>query len=212
MRHWPLLDLRLRTPRLELRLPTLDDLDNLADRSLEGVHAPDRMPFGFPWTAAPAAELPRNTIQYSLGELAAWRPDDWHATFAVVHEGETVGVQALRATEFATTREVATGSWLGLAWHGKGIGTEMRAAVLHLAFHGLDAETAVSTAFADNPASLAVSRKLGYWADGVDVRAVQGRRRVSRRLRLTRAEFACPVEVEIHGLEACLADFGAGDP
>ncbi|GAA0936769.1 GNAT family protein [Nonomuraea longicatena] len=210
MRHWPLLDLRLVTPRLELRPATLDDLDRLADRSLEGVHAPGDMPFGFPWTAAPAADLPRNTIRFHLGALAAWRPDEWHAPFAVVHEGETVGVQSLRASEFATTREVGTGSWLGLAWQGKGIGTEMRAAVLHLAFRGLGAETATSSAFVDNPASLAVSRKLGYRPDGLDVCAIQGRRRVNQRLRLMRAEFACPVAVEVHGLEACLADFGAG--
>ena len=29
LRHWPLFGLRLRTPRLELRLPSLADLDEL---------------------------------------------------------------------------------------------------------------------------------------------------------------------------------------
>ncbi len=38
----------------------------------------------------------------------------------------------------------------------------MRAAVLHLAFAGLEAEYADSDAFTDNAASLGVSRKLGY--------------------------------------------------
>lgn len=31
MRNWPLFGLRVTTPRLELRLPSLDDLDALAD-------------------------------------------------------------------------------------------------------------------------------------------------------------------------------------
>jgi RimJ/RimL family protein N-acetyltransferase len=58
--------------------------------------------------------------------------------------------------------------WIGLEYQGQGIGTEMRAAVLYLAFAGLGADYALSGAFTDNPASLAVSRKLGYGEDGVD--------------------------------------------
>ncbi len=42
----------------------------------------------------------------------------------------------------------------------------MRAAVLLLAFDHLGARTARSEAFADNPASLRVSEKLGYAPDG----------------------------------------------
>jgi hypothetical protein len=36
--HWPLHGLRLRTPRLELRLPGLEELDALAQLSADGVH------------------------------------------------------------------------------------------------------------------------------------------------------------------------------
>lgn len=52
-RHWPLCDLRLRTERLELRLPTDDDLRTLAEVALTGVHDPDEMPFCTPWTRQP---------------------------------------------------------------------------------------------------------------------------------------------------------------
>jgi hypothetical protein len=38
----------------------------------------------------------------------------------------------------------------------------MRAAILWLAFAGLGAEYAVSGAYLDNPASLGVSRRLGW--------------------------------------------------
>jgi RimJ/RimL family protein N-acetyltransferase len=208
MRHWALFDLRLTTPRLELRLPSLDDMDALADRALEGVHEPGFMPFLVPWTDAPADRLPLATIQHHLEVLSAWRPENWRANFVVVHDGQVIGSQGMAGLDFATTREVSTGSWLGRAWQGKGLGTEMRAAVLHFAFEGLGAESATSSAFVDNPASLAVSRKLGYRNDGIHVRVVQGKRRIDQRQRLVRDDFVCPVPVEIHGLEGCRDQFG----
>ncbi|MFC5824322.1 GNAT family N-acetyltransferase [Nonomuraea insulae] len=191
-------------------MPTLDDLDELADRALEGIHDPDRMPFGVPWTDAPAEALPGNVILYQLGIIARWRAEEWCCNFAVVHEGRVIGVQDLSAHEFAITREVHTGSWLGRSHQGKGLGTEMRAAVLHLAFAGLGALTAVSSAFLDNPASLSVSRKLGYRLNGLSVHEVRGERAEQRRLRLDRPDFTSPVPVEIHGLEPCLPHFGLG--
>ena len=39
-----------------------------------------------------------------------------------------IGTQKLGARDFAITREVDTGSWIGLRHQGQGIGTEMRAA------------------------------------------------------------------------------------
>jgi RimJ/RimL family protein N-acetyltransferase len=57
---------------------------------------------------------------------------------------------------------VGTFSWLGPGYRGRGLGTEMRAAVLHLAFAGLGAREAASEAFTDNHASNRVSQALGY--------------------------------------------------
>jgi RimJ/RimL family protein N-acetyltransferase len=86
----------------------------------------------------------------------------------------------------------------------------MRAAVLHLAFAGLGAEFALSAAFLDNPASLAVSAKLGYVGDGTERMVVRDRPAQARRLRLDRAGWAATatVPVEIHGLDPCRPWFG----
>ena len=46
---------------------------------------------------------------------------------------------------------------------------EMRVAVLQLAFAGLGAHFAVSSAWHDNHASLGVSRSLGYVENGIDL-------------------------------------------
>jgi RimJ/RimL family protein N-acetyltransferase len=79
-----------------------------------------------------------------------------------------VGTQSMSARDYPVTREVHTGSWLGQRYQGQRIGTEMRAALLHLAFAGLNAQSAVSEVMADNLASVAVSRKLGYQPNGID--------------------------------------------
>lgn len=210
MRHWPLFDLRLSTGRLELRLPSLEDLDALGDLAAEGVHDPEVMPFGFPWTDAEPAVRAQGTVQHNFRTWAEWKPDDWRCHFVARENGVVVGTQGMDARDFAITREVSTGSWLGRRYQGQGVGSRMRAAVLHLAFVGLGAESATSGAFLDNPASLAVSHKLGYRPDGVAVQASRGRRAVQQRLRLARGDWEAHrfVPVEIHGLEPCLPLFG----
>ena len=208
--HWPLFGLRLTTPRLELRVPDLADLAHLADVAAAGVHDPGYQPFAVPWTDGTPTEVARGTLQFQWRMLGQWAPANWSLHFVTVHDGQVIGTQALDAREFATLREVGTGSWLGRAHQGKGFGTEMRAAVLDLAFTGLGAEWATSEAFADNAASYAVSRRLGYADDGVARHVVRGRPVVGRRLRLDRAGWAAArtVDVRIEGLEPCLAMFG----
>ncbi|MFI6368324.1 GNAT family N-acetyltransferase [Nocardia sp. NPDC050630] len=118
--------------------------------------------------------------------------------------------QSIGARNFAVCAEVNTGSWLGRKHHGQGIGTEMRATVLELAFAHLGAGSAVSSAFEDNLGSHGVSRKLGYEPDGLEVHAVRGKPATIRRLRLTRTGWEAhrSVPVEVTGLTECLPLFG----
>ncbi|MFF0307607.1 GNAT family N-acetyltransferase [Streptosporangium sp. NPDC004379] len=208
MRNWPVFGLRVTTPRLELRLPSLDDLDALADLAAEGVHDPDAMPFLFPWTDAEPAERARRSVSYHFRQWGDWSPEKWACAFVTVVDGEVAGTQEVWASDFAVTRQAETGSWIGRRFQGRGIGTEMRAAVLHLAFAGLGARHAVSGAFADNHASLGVSRRLGYAPDGVEIRSRRGEPAELLRLRLARDAWTARDDVEIHGLEPCLPLFG----
>ena len=200
----------MRTPRLELRLAADRDLDELASLAAAGVHDPEVQPFAFPWTDASPAERARATLQYHWSQRAAWKPEKWSLDLVVVHEGAVVGTQGMSATDFAILREVGTGSWLGQAHQGLGIGTEMRAAVLHLAFAGLGAQYATSGAFTDNLASQAVSRKLGYVDDGIERQVSRGQAATVRRFRLDRETWQTThaVPVTITGLEPCLPMFG----
>lgn len=211
--HFPVLGLRLRTPRLELRLPSPEELGALADVAAEGVHAPDTMPFMVPWTDRPPAEIARGVVQHHWETLGRWTPENWQLNLSVFHAGEIVGQQDLRARDLAVLRQVHSGSWLGMRHHGRGIGTEMRAAVLHLAFAGLGADEALSSAFADSHASRAVSRKLGYTDNGIGRQVIRGAATTEHHVRLTRADWekhaAVPVTVE--GLAPCLPMFGVSD-
>jgi RimJ/RimL family protein N-acetyltransferase len=207
---WPLAMLRLRTPRLELRLPSDRDLADLARLAAAGVHDPQVQPFGSAWTDVPPAERARSVLQHHWRQLAAWTPEHWGLHLVVVHDGAVAGTQGMSGHDFSVLREVGTGSWLGQPYQRRGVGTEMRAAVLQLAFAGLGAECAISSAFIDNAASLAVSHKLGYADDGIELRVRRGQPATARRLRLDRRTWeATPrVPVSIEGLEACLPMFG----
>lgn len=208
--HWPLYELRLNTPRLELRLPSIEELDALAQLSTAGVHDPRTMPFAVPWTDLPPVERARSLMQFHWRAMGNWAPENWDLQLCVFVAGAVVGAQGVGGRNFAVLKEVHTGSWLGLDHQGQGIGTEMRAAVLHLAFAGLNAESAVTAAMTDNAASNAVSRKLGYQRGGLVRTRVREALGYEQRFALDRERWAqCrSVPVEMAGLVPCLPLFG----
>ncbi len=210
---WPLFDLVVRTPRLEVRLPREHEFGALIEVVDAGVHEPGAMPFFVSWTEEEPDVRARRSAQFWWGQRASWHQDDWAFTGAMFVEGRPVGVQELSAKRFAAVRSVETGSWLGLAHQGRGLGREMREAVLHLAFAGLGAEEALSGAFEDNASSLATSRAVGYEENG----EARGPRRDGAgrtiRFRMSRRswEGRRRDDIEIEGLASCLEMFvGAG--
>ncbi len=206
----PLTKLRVRTPRLELRLATVAELHELALVAQAGIHDPDQMPFAEPWTDASGKPgFERGFVEHHVTNIRGWQPDQWVLTLVAFADGQPVGVQSLRGQRFAQERTVDTGSWLGRSWQGRGLGTEMRAAVLQLAFEGLGARRATSGAIQGNPQSLGVSRKLGYAETGSHLVSPRGEPVEHLDLELRAAAFSSPVPVEIEGLEPLLPLFGA---
>ncbi len=171
---WPLFDLRICTPLVELRPPRDEDVFALAELAANGIHDPKDMPFRFPWTDAPSPLLERGALQFHWRIRATWTVEAWHLPFAVWHDGEIVGQQDIVATDFLRTRTFQSGSWLGRAHQGQGIGKEMRTAVLHLGFDGLAAQRAETGAYENNRASLGVTRSLGYEPNGDTIVAPRG--------------------------------------
>jgi len=208
---WPLYDLSIRTERLELRLPTEDELVELVGLALAGIHDPAEMPFSFAWTDQPSPQFERSFMQYHWSRRGTFGPEDWTLDLGVWLEGrQLVGTQGIGARQFAQLKSVATGSWLGREHQGRGIGKEMRSAVLGFAFDHLGAEWATSGAFRDNPASAAVSRALGYREDGIDLLAPRGEPREIVRFRMSADEWHARERphIEVAGLERCRDLFG----
>lgn len=150
-------------------------------------------------------------MQWHWRSWADLSPEEWHLSFVVVTDGAVVGTQELTAKHFAVRREVHTGSWLGREHQGKGIGKQMRAAVLHLAFVELGALWATTAAFEDNPSSLGVTRGLGYQPDGMDIFERRGVPATMLRYRLSLAEWEQTprIEVAVTGLDPCRPLLGA---
>ena len=212
--YWPLYDIVIRTPRLELRLPDEGQLVDLARLAGEGVHDPSWMPMTG-WTDQPSPQLERGVLHWHWGRRANWRPEDWGFEVVVVVDGSVVGTQGMAARDFAKLRGVETGSWLGLRYQGKGIGKEMRAAILHFAFEGLGALEATSAFWHDNAPSRAVSASLGYEPNGERWAVRRDVRDREEIVRLTRARWLEHQrdDIEIEGLsDACLELFGAAAP
>lgn len=201
---WPLFDLVLRTPRLELRPVRDEDLPGLAAAALAGIHEPGRSPFPAPWAEAPADELPANLARYHWSLRAETTPDTWRVAFAIIEDGVVIGCQDLLADRFAATRSVASGSWLTRSAHGRGLGREMRAAVLMLAFDHLGAEVAESSALAWNTASIRVSTALGYERNGSSrTVGADGAGVEETRFRVTPRAFVRPAwALDVEGVEA----------
>ena len=209
---WPFYALRITTPRLELRVPDDEDIVELFEAARAGIHPAGEMPFGIPWTDGieEVGALERFASFYwtMRGTLTA---QDWSLPFAVASEGSIIGTQDVKAEDFAGSRSVSTGSWLTKSAQGRGLGVEMRAAVLHLAFAGLGALEAQTSAWHDNPASQRVSLRLGYEHEGQQLLARRGEPTPHLRYRLTRDAWQRNHfdGIELHGLEPCLALLGA---
>lgn len=123
---YPPLNLEVRTPRLTLAGATDELLERLVPIVRAGVA--DAAPWPF--------DDPMSLYADSPDREWRWLRGIW-AGRARVDDGEAIGMQNLKGSDFSKFGTVSSFSWLAPGQRGRGIGTEMRAAVLHLAFAGL---------------------------------------------------------------------------
>lgn len=206
---WPLFDLRLTTPDLELRVATEADLRRLCDVLPDDVEIDPSLPrYDLPDARARRGASIHQLVWRAFG---TWRPESWTIPFAVVRDLDIVGLQALEGDDFPHLRTVDSFSLLVRETRGKGYGRQMRDAVLALAFGPLAAVRAISSAWQDNHASLGVSRALGYLDNGETLHRHDDRLDVLTHLRLTREDWQARTDrppVEITGFEPCRPLFG----
>jgi RimJ/RimL family protein N-acetyltransferase len=209
---YPPLNLEVRTPRLALAGATDDLLERLVPVVRAGVADPGPAPpFDDPMSLyEDSPEREWRWLRAVWSGRARVDPNWWRLYFVVIVDGELAGMQDLIGVDFATFGTVSTFSWLGPGYRGQGIGQEMRAAVLHLAFAGLAAREAGSDAFADNHASNRVSQALGYEPNGTDWATRRGEAAPLTRWKLTRDRWDLTRrdDIELTGVEDCLPVLG----
>lgn len=210
---WPPFELSIEAGPLSMRVIRDDDIAPLVDLALEGVHDPEIMPFAVPWTDAPADELMSATAAYYWRSRAEFAPKAWTLDLVVRHEGTVVGTQSVVTRNYPVTRTGETGSWVGRSYQNQGIGTLMRQAFCVLLFDHLEAQEVTSGAFVDNPASMAVSRKLGYVDNGSSREERRpGELALLQKVRLTSSLLNRPdAPVHVEGAEGLLTFLGLAD-
>lgn len=202
---WPPFALRVTCGPLVLRPLRDSDFPEVLSVVHDGIHEPDRMPFSFPWTDPTGADQDRQFMQYHWRARAEVSVQQWQLDLGVWRDGRFVGVQGVSTRDFPVTRTGETGSWLGRGFQGAGIGTLMRQVICVLCFDHLGFEEVTSGAFADNPASQAVSRKVGYRPNGVQRYARRGEVAAMQKLLLRPDDLVRPShDVEVVGAEAFL--------
>ncbi len=204
MDAWPLFDLRLQCRGVSLRAVREADLAHLA-----AIQPSD-------YEHDPAAEMlaglshdqnrRRLVYQGYWRSVGTWSVRSWTLDMVVERDSCVVGVQSLEAENFPRLRTVDSGSWLIEPVRGQGVGIAMRMAALGLAFDHLGALAAISSARADNAASLGVSRRIGYQPNGISLNDSGNGRVELQHLRLTSTAWKASglsKQVRVEGVEAC---------
>ena len=206
---WPMFGIRLSTPDLELRHLTESDLGALAAVIPDDA---EQDPASTTYAGLdPRANRTAVVHQDYWKARGSWRPESWALSFAVFRGDDLIGFQGLEGDDFAVLQTVDSSSFLAAPARGLGLGKQMRAAVLTLAFGPLGARYAISSAWSDNHASLGVSRALGYVDNGLSTHRRGDVAGEMAHLRLTRERWLAsdwPGQVSVSGVEECLPYFG----
>lgn len=208
---YPPLNVQVRTPELALVGASDDLLERLVPVIKAGVVGPGQMPFDDPMSLyedSPQREW--KWLRAIWAGRARAEPQWWRLYFVVMVDDSPIGMQDLIGIDFAVLGTVSTFSWLQPSFRRRGLGTEMRAAILHLAFAGLGAGEASSEAFADNDASNGVSRALGYEPNGTTWAARRGNPALLTAWKLSRKRWEQNRrdDIQLTGVEACLPVLG----
>jgi [ribosomal protein S5]-alanine N-acetyltransferase len=144
----------IRTARLLLRPPTLED----ADAYFEIARDPEYAFFGS------RQSVDRDSTRQGLARIIAvpWgqRPE-----FAITLDGQVIGRVMLDVDR--PNRTASLGYGIGRAWWGRGLATEAAKAAVDYAFQGLGVDKVWARADPRNVASVKVLEKLGMQREGL---------------------------------------------
>ncbi|GAB0115534.1 8-oxo-dGTP diphosphatase MutT [Acidisoma sp. C75] len=149
-------EIRLTTERLTLRPVTPDDAEHLHRllNDWEVCRMLQTVPFPYP----------RLTADQWIADSVAQRQDGTAYHFAITGDenGQEVMVGAVGLKLIAGRRRASLGYWVGRRFWGHGVAREAAGRVLRWALANLDLDQVEATVAADNSASAAVLRAVGF--------------------------------------------------
>jgi RimJ/RimL family protein N-acetyltransferase len=158
------LDVELSCGGVHLRSPSDHDARTLARlAATPGAVLSDAERHFVTWLDEPPDQIAANLISEIREHRRLPRRGHWTLDFAIVIDGEIVGLQRLSGFDrWPLRRNVGTSSWIVAAAQSHGYGTRARVAVLDLAFEALKAEAALSWTLPLNDRSRRLCERLGY--------------------------------------------------
>lgn len=164
--EWPCGALTLGVPSRAIELRPASDVDAVVMGRIVHDLLPDRERHFTPGLSsklgATAEETAENFVARTAENRAAMSAEAWSVPFAVVLDGEVVGMQSTMADDFPLARSVRTGSFLDAAVRGRSVGTLARALVIEFCVSVLGAQEMLTGHMTANHASRRVSERLGY--------------------------------------------------
>ena len=197
---WPPFGLVIQSGDLRLTPVSDDDLLGLVDLALDGIHPADMMPFDVPGprhrpTNSPAA-TPSTTGKTRPVRAGAVQSGFRRAPGRRPGRGPGLHRRPLRDHPHRGDRVLAGGPVPGSGHRNPDARGD-----LHLALRPPGGDPGHIGAFVDNPASLAVSRKLGYRPNGVVRRNRLGTLALNQQLALNPGDLVRGEPIEVVGLE-----------
>ncbi len=210
------LNVEVSTPLIELRGATDEHIEALAPLVAAGKATADPAPWDDPsafYEPDPDARV-EQWMQGIWRARGTVRSELWRLQFVVFVDGSPIGQQDLTGHDFGDFGIVESTSWVSSDHRGRGIGTEMRSAILHLAFEGLGASEAHSEGAVGNVASNTVSERLGYQPNGVAWATHRGEPVLGRRWRLVRQDWQTRRrdDIALRGVDECRRTLGIDGP
>ena len=149
----------LRTERLVLRPPRLEDAETIAALVNDRRIAQNTARIPHPYALADAQAF-----------LTAVAASEREAVFVVTLRGKVIGCCGIEQRD---GEGAEIGYWLGVAFWGQGYATEAARAVIDHAFHDLGYKVLHAGARVSNPASRRVLEKCGFESTGVELHRIR---------------------------------------
>ncbi|RON09688.1 GNAT family N-acetyltransferase [Pseudomonas brassicacearum] len=115
----------------------------------------------------------RQVLQMPFQSTEVWRKrleseNERVVKLVALHQGQVIGNIGLE--QFSRIRRshcANIGMGVAVAWQGKGVGSQLLAAVLDLADNWMNVQRVELTVYADNEAAIALYRKFGFDTEGL---------------------------------------------